>query len=462
MRFLMYQGETLYRPTVRVFVANMQQGFVKPCKYKLESQLRGVKGEKYLQERLALKTYLMLSDIENLDVEWATGEYTNLWAELHEQTSDVALVELKKRMQPFVAYYLRLLAEKKVTPVPPNDQIVQKARAVLQAVPVRQRYYAQFVDAIGEERYDPQGDNSRANRKYPPLRLDDLFKDRPEVLKVLSSRQFKAKNVWLEVAGPYTDKGHYAIVANIEHAVDILEAEAWVVPLSPEERGDRVAVNVAKLAEDYEQRYIQVWKDFLMDLVIEPPGSVKEAIDQYAELRKPEWPLLRVLRAVEDHTQWKRELEGAGQNNNKLLTRALNRKLNQKITSKTRGLRWDLDVNKIAGRASVVPATFRKAVAFGVPQDAVQSPGATPIGQTGLAQYMDLLGGLREKMVAAEDKEPGIGVQIVAIDLQNAMKEVDALLQPVDDMARTTLAPVLINALNVGGKITRPPTAGAR
>jgi len=36
----MYSGDQVYRPLIRVYVANMQQGFVKPCKYYLERKLR--------------------------------------------------------------------------------------------------------------------------------------------------------------------------------------------------------------------------------------------------------------------------------------------------------------------------------------------------------------------------------------------------------------------------------------
>jgi type VI secretion system protein ImpL len=456
MQFIMYSGQEVYKPLVRVFVSNMQQGFVKPCKYSLESKLRAVRGDEYLEERNALKTYLMLSEVEHLDVEWATGKYTNIWAELHEQTSDVALPDLKKKMRQHIKYYFQLLKDKKVTPVPPNEAIVTKARKVLQSVPVRKRYYSMFVDVLSREKYDPAGDNSRANSKYPSIRLDDLFKDRPEVLKFLSSKTYKKTKTWLEVEGPYTDKGHYAVLGNIKEGAAVLEREKWVVPLTAEERGDRVAVNIAKLSEDYEQRYVASWKDFLVDLVVEPPGSVKEAIDLYAALREPEWPYLRVLRNVEDHTQWKRDqkaLQNEGAN------RAINRRINQEITRRAKGLRFNVDVKKIAGRLSVVPGTFKKTVAVGVPQDTNAGPASAPLTETPLAQYMELLGAIREKMVVAEDKQPGVGVQVVALDLQNAMKEADALLKPADDMARATLTELFTNPLNVGGKIPTPTPA---
>ena len=456
-RFLMYSGDAIYRPLIRVYVANMQQGFVKPCKYYLERQLKSIKGERYYLEREQLKKYLMLSDVKNLDVDWATGQFVALWAELQKSTSDVAIVDLKKRMLPHVRYYFELIkpqtglvdvgeAQKpRAKPVKANEKIVAGARKTLQAVPVRKRYYSLFVDAISWELYDPAGDPVRANLQYPPVTLDTMFTDRPEVKNFLTSKQFKASKKWLEVPGPYTDKGHYAVLANIKEAEKLLEREQWVVPLTAEERGDRVAANVARMADDYEQRYIQAWKDFLKDIDVKSPANLKEAIELFAQLQRPEWPYLRVLRAVEDHTQWKKDYANTGKASN-----LVNRRLNRAVTSKTRGLRFNLDVNKIAGRASRVPNAFKKTVGFGVPED---SSTRAPLNETSLAQYMELLGTLREKMVQTLDKEPDATVNVVARDLQQAVKETEALLQTRDDTAKRSLLPLLQRPLNVGGKI---------
>ncbi|MBI4699656.1 MAG: type VI secretion system membrane subunit TssM [Deltaproteobacteria bacterium] len=427
-----------------------------PCKYKLELTLKDAKGADYLQERLALKTYLMLSDVENLDVEWATGRLTVLWADLHAAASDVAAAELRRRAQPLIAYYLQLLKDKKVTPVPPNEKLVTRVRAVLGDVPVRRRFYAQFVEVLIHEKYDPAGDNSRSNRKFPPVTLEAMFTDRPEVLRLLTSKTFKREKKWLDVPGPYTDKGHVAVLSYVDDGLAILQSEAWVVPLTPEERGDRVAVNLARVSEDYELQYVDAWKKFLEDLEVEPPANLREATKLFDVLKTPEIPYLRVLRRLEDHTQWKKNpFENEKQADK--AAKLINRKINQKLSSKTKGLRWGVDVRKLEGKVSAIPNTFRKTVAFGVPQDQAAGPAGAPLGETPLAQYVALLGELREKMLDALDRDPEAGYQLVGQDLQVALRQSKALLEPFDDTARTALLPLLQNPFNIGGKLLRGP-----
>jgi type VI secretion system protein ImpL len=460
MGFLMYSGDKMYRPTVRVYVANMQQGFVKPCKYFLERRLKASKGDKYVEERLALKTYLMLNDVEHLDVEWATGMYTALWAELNKSTSDIALVDLKKKMRPHVRYYLELIKAQegkkpRAKPVPANRKIVKRARDVLQAVPVRRRYYALFVDSVSHELYDPSGDNIRSNQQFPPVSLDIMFTDRPEVLTFLASKQKKEKKKWFEVLGPYTDKGHYAVLANIKEAGALLESEQWVVPLTAEEKGDRVLANVKLLADDYELKYVAAWKDFLLDLEVKSPANLKEAIQLYGDLQKPEWPYLRILRKLEDHSQWKRDVSALSNEKGQSIA---NQKLNRALSKRTKGLRFGLDVKKIAGRVSKVPNSFKKTVGFGVPQDGSKSP----LNETPLAQYMEQLSKLREKMVQATEQNPEASVNIVARDLQESVKFTEALLAPTDDMAKRAMRPLLQLPLNVAGKIRLTITPSLR
>ncbi len=462
MTWLMYQGDNkkFKKSVASVFVAKMQQGFVRPCKHKLGSQLMATKGERYLTERLTLKKFLMLHYVEHLDVEWATGVYTNLWAELRESTSNVGRDQLKKLMRPHVAYYFKLLKAKRFTPVALSEQdqsAVTNARKILSSVPVRKRYYAMFVDVVSHQKYNPAGDNSRSNKMFPPVTLEVLFTDRPKVLKWLSSKTFLKTKTWLAVPGPYTAKGGYAVLSNVKSGIEVLKREAWVVPLSKEEKSSHlVAKNVANVAEDYEQKYIGEWKKFLMDLELKQPADVKEAIALYDNkpdgngMRRPEWPLLRILRNLEDHTQWKL---GNKVFDNKRVNQAANRRINESLTKRI-GLKLNIDVKKkIGGKVSEIPSTFKKVVGYGFPQESANAP----LTETALAKYMERIGRIREKMVAASDKDPNVKVQVFALDLRNAMKETDASLEPFGDLARMVLKPLLVGALNVGGKIR--PTA---
>jgi type VI secretion system protein ImpL len=442
MGWTMYQGETIYRPAVTAYVKILQDGFVLPCKLRLEERLKVVTGNAYLRERTDLKTYLMMSDIEHLDVEWEAGKLTSLWAEILRPTSNLAEVDLKKMLVGHVAYYLLLLKEKKVLPLDPDAALVTKARTTLQDVPVQKRYFDLFVNSLSDEKYDEAGDSSLANRKYPPISLNDMFKtDRADVLKVLTSKRYAREKRWQEIEGPYTDKGHFAVLDNIAEGATLLEREQWVVPLKDSEKGDQIPTNLKRLAEDYDDRYIEEWNDFVADVQVSSPANVKEAIEAYNTLIKAEWPYLRILRFLEDHTQWKKERSLLDK---KPVNKLLEDRINRRIQSET-GLRIPVKIEALKSRVSRVPAAFRKTVEFGIPVDTRGGP----ISDTPLAKYILVLSALRDDMQKISDSTPNPDVRILGEKLADASQKADALLQPFDDRARTLVSPLLQNPLRV-------------
>jgi type VI secretion system protein ImpL len=456
--FLMYSGHEIYPQLLRLYIKNMQDGFVMPCKFKLESELSSIKGvpENYARERRMLKAYLMLSDVAHLDVDWAIGQYVPLWAKLNQSTNDIAIIDLRKRMQPHVNYYFELIkpgddGKAAATFVPQNDKVVDYARKVLTSVPPRKRYYAMFVNTIEVELNDDMQDEVRSNLRYPPTSLDAMFSDRKEVLGWLKSSQNEANKGYYQVAGPYTDKGHAAVINNIDEAGKLLEREQWVVPLTPEEQGEQLVRNIALLGEDYDQNYIAAWKGFLQDLQVRIPNDLNEAMKLYSGdeddgMRKAPYPYVRVIRQIEDHTQWKKtEFE------DKRVTNIVNRKLNQKLTSRT-GLRFGVDVYKIGGKLSKVPPAFKALVSFGLPS------GTTVTQETPLNTYLEKLNGLRRKMESALITQRDAGPNAVIIDINRTVEESIALLKPLDQMAQVTLLPLLMSPLNVGGKVKTPAT----
>ncbi len=289
MKWWMYQGEVIEGAAVAEYVKVMQNAMVKPVRGKLEDKIKLIKGEHYLADRTVLKVYLMLSDPEHLDVDpdadddekndgTEVGAITRAWAEHLKTYSDLDELTLRIKIRPHVRYYLKLLKSKRVAPVPRNDKLVLAAQKTLQGVPVAKRYYDLFVNALSEERYVEGGDDLRSNRKYPPVTLADVFIDKPDALKVITSKQFQKEKRYKEVEGPYTEKGHYRAIRNVKEGGDLLAREAWVVPLGPEEQLARVPVNLKHLAEEYDQRYSEQWNDWQLDINVQQPATVKEAI----------------------------------------------------------------------------------------------------------------------------------------------------------------------------------------
>ncbi len=126
-------------------------------------------------------------------------------------------------------------------------------------------------------------------------------------------------------------------------------------------------------------------------------------------------------------------------------------KLNQPLASKT-GLRFNVDVNKIAWKLSKVPATFKSAVSFGVPPEASRNP----LNETPLSAYMELLNTLKQKMLAAQQTQRDVSVNAVILDLNKTVTQAEALLKPQDQLAQSALLPLLMAPLNVGGKLKLP------
>ena len=472
MGWFMYRGEDVYRSTVAVYVASLQQGFGVPARSRLEERLKIAKGDPYLRERLDLKTYLMLGGehlclppgpasvtepdcklggkpgyIDWAAVEWATGRYVSIWAEALRSTSNMGESELKKLLAPHVRYYFTLVAKGQVTPLPTSPELVERVRKVLLAVPVRRRYYDIFVNSIVDDKYDESGDATRANRKYPPLTLADLFVDRPDVLKVLSSKKLKDTKIWAEIEGPYTEKGHYMVAQNIAEGATYLEREGWVVPLTNEEKGDRVAANIKNLASDYEEKYKQTWTDWLKDITVQQPATVKQAIELYKTLTTPDWPYLRILRAVEDHTQWKR---GSAVLNEGAAAKLASQKISTKASQLT-GFRLNIDVRKIGDRVSEVPDTFKRLIEFGVPPDKAGT--SAPITDTPLQKYTNVLEGLRNEMQKVEDATPNVDARVLQERIVDAYKQTDAEIQPFDDKAKEVLTPWLLTPYRLNGVI---------
>ena len=458
----MYQGDTVDGPAIAEYVKVMQAGFVRDVKQKLEARLKLVKGDHYLQERNLLRTYMMLSDVEHLDVDvdanddensdgTEVGALTVLWAEVLRPISNIAEIDLKAKIRPHVRYYLKLLKSKRVAPLPASEALVNATRTTLQKVPVAKRYYDLFVNSLIDEKFDEGGEDVISNRKYPYISLGDMFTDRTDVLKVITSARFQKEKRWKEVEGPYTDKGHYRVLKNVAEGVMLLEREQWVVPLSAEEKGDRVPLNLKHLAQDYDQRYIEAWTDWMSDLVVQSPATVKEAIELYATLSRPEWPYLRIFRKLEDHTQWRKD-KSVFENDE--LTREANRRLMERAATASRGLRVQIDLKKIGNdHTSIVPPTFKRTVEFGVPATGASS-------DSPLAKYLSRVEAVRGQLSRQSDAGGTLDPRQVNEQLDDALKEAQDLLQPFDDKAKSLLTPLLTNPLKI--VTSRLPTTGAQ
>jgi type VI secretion system protein ImpL len=247
-------------------------------------------------------------------------------------------------------------------------------------------------------------------------------------MKIMTSAQYQKDKKWKEVEGPYTERGHYAVLRNVATGMGLLERDAWIVPLGPDETKEKIAANINTLANDYEKKYIDAWQEFMVDVTVKSPGTLREAIDLYAILAKPPWPFLQLLRRLEDHTQWptaKKDLDAEWQ---KKGIANVNRRIKDKFRQKTGGLIIDFDIKRMGDRQAILPGLFEKTVAFGVPQGSRTGPAGGNITATALAKYISNLDQLRNDMQRLLDDNDKATPNVMQTNILKAAKEAEALV----------------------------------
>ena len=114
------------------------------------------------------------------------------------------------------------------------------------------------------------------------------------------------------------------------------------------------------------------------------------------------------------------------------------------IQGKTGGIRVNIpDIKKLGDRVSAIPGTFKRTVDFGVPT------GGIPSSEVPLAKYLSRLDTLRGEFKRLEDTTPNVDARLVSDKLDDATREVTALLQPYDEKAKTLLQRLLVAPLTI-------------
>ncbi len=251
--------------------------------------------------------------------EWEKGRLTQLWADyLRRSSSDVSEQDLKAKLFDHVSFYVDLLKNNQATGEELKPQLVESVRDKLTRVGSAKAYYDKFVTVLMDQKYDENGDATPDNLQYPPITLQTIFSDRPEVLARVKSqsREGRQRRVG-QGQGPYTYKGHEQVLASLENGPSELEREKWVVPLTSEEekQGERIKRELERVRQDYDTEYITQWVNFFRDVDVQVPANNKEAIGEFKVLSTPDWPYQRLLRTLADNTQFdevaeKSEAEG--------------------------------------------------------------------------------------------------------------------------------------------------------
>lgn len=448
----MYQGEELFDAALSQYLHSLRQGFVLRVKEALENRMPG-KGADYLEEYNTLKTYLLLDDpvhIQDYD-QWQTGRLTQEWAALLRTGSgDTSEKELRAALFPHTSYYTQLLKRGLVKGEEVSQDTVAKTRDVLTRVGPSQRYYAQYVYSLVDERIDEAGEATIDNLKYPPITLNDLFKDRTEVLNKLGSKLKRRENKYQQIRGPYTEPGHVEVLNRLKEGYARIERELWVVPLTSEEKRqpEKIKQALERVRQDYDSAYIAEWTEFFRDIDVVIPANNIEAIDEFKVLATPDWPYWRLLKALRDNTQFEDETAkaNAAAADGGVLDQVKTR-VKRRIDSR---LRTPGASDLLSGeggekeRVDPVPAKFKSMVDFGFPEAPKEGEPPPP---SGLGEYVGQLEQLAGEMTIIEEG-PSNADPVKATEMfEKAVGDTEQKILSLDRFGQELMRELLMNPL---------------
>jgi type VI secretion system protein ImpL len=430
----------LYARIRGVYIAILNQGFIRPTKWQLERKLDRATGTEYLTDYNNFKAYLLLGDRIHLqeNAEWEKGRLIQSWAELLGAIKgDVSEPELEARLLEHVAQYVDLVKNAEAQGETLDERLCSSVRDRLTRGGSALRYYDQFVTALIDQRADETAPPSLQNRQYPPFSLASVFADRPEVLTRVRSRRHEQDGRWVLVEGPYTRKGHDQVLLSLEQGRKRLDVETWVLPFTDEEKkaGDVIARILAQTRTAYDAQYIRQWETFFSDIDVQVPTSNEDALAELQILTTPDWPFQRLLQVLADNTQFddvldRPEAEGGLAGDGGVIDKLRRREAHR------------MDPKARAG--DPVSEKFRSMAGFGVLAAHPRSEGAAPPAPAALDAYVDALVSLVAKLKTTR----GV-VDAPAADMlfASAAETTWKLIQKMDSTGRDLMKPLLLAPL---------------
>ncbi len=420
LRWGMYTGEILHPALTDAYAGHLERGMASPARKKLELQLstigmsQSIPPSQYGEMYDGLKLYLMLTQIEHLDLDWATPRLTRLWGEiLHDERA-----ETLERMTPHVRYYLELIQSERIPKWPEQSKLVSKARSVLLRAPQLDRIYDLLV--------------REANEQVAPIRRENIFYG--SVAPYVTSKKE------LVVQGAYTREGWDRIHKLLGTERNRLTGEKWVLGEKEERAQKDIDKQIANLTKLYFDRFQAAWRAFLADLVVERPKDSTTALDELNALSEPEWPYMRLIRILHENTTLPIEELKSTQ---ETIVEVAEEKIKEKLTGQK--------AEKEEPRTMSPP----EKVFFPLTSFAIAKEGSEA-STTGLSQYQGIIAKLVGILSDLRDSDTPTNTSEIEKEFQSAFRAVSALLAGQDGFTRPLISPLLLRPIMGAWRQQRP------
>lgn len=417
-RWWMYTGDKLYTPSRDTFVRMHELHVSEPVHADVRGGLEGlastntVPPDQFRKYYDYLKLYLMMSNPDRLDTDWAASRLSQHWNRVTGAGDDIG-----KAMSANLQHYVVLVKRKEAAPWKADESIVARSRTILLRAPRLERLYEILVQD--------------ANHDIAPIRRQDIFYG--TVAPFVISRAEKV------VEGAYTKLGWGMVRTLLTAQQSRLVDEGWVLGQERELAAGELNKQINDLKTLYFARFTQAWVDFLNDMEVHQPENAQVGLDELQALSEPMWPYQRLVKALADNVVLDVEEDPSSVADGvieKIKTVAVKK-------AAAKGL-MDAGTAPAAKQREVSPVerAFQPILAFGVPPEGGKSD-----SPTGLAQYQQLLAKLVGVLTDLRDAETSPDTGKLATEFEQAFRAATSLLTTQDGFTRPILSPYIMRPI---------------
>lgn len=355
-----------------------------------------------------LKLYVMFTQPEHLDKEFATRRLSTVWARAFRSDSESD----QQRLAAHAARYVNGLANDRSWAWTPDTTALSRAQGKLSMLPIDELRFSWLNDAA-------QG--------APPIRPEKIFYG--------PSQPYWKTRGDVEVPGLYTALGWEKVRPLLESPDARLELEPWVLGQKSMIEGDESRENAAKRLRDlYFQRYVAAWSDFFAGLDVAAPTDMPSALLELRALAEADGPYVRLFRTLSENVR-------LDISPSTLLGKATQKagELADQAKAKLTGG----DAGAPERPISSVERHFQPLLRFAFGDSPSGKADGAP---TGLAQYLVQLSTLQVSLsqLAESKAEPSADF---AAELSRTAAAVQILLGGADPRSRLILEPLLMNPI---------------
>ena len=354
-----------------------------------------------------LKLYLMLTQTEYLQVDYAKPKLAEVWARAYNSRAAAD----QQKLAAHAGRYLAALKRDKTWAWTTDATTLSLAQGRLGSLPVEELRYGWLTEAA---------------EGAPPIRPEKIFFG--------ASAQYWTAHGNVEVPGMYTALGWQKVRTVLESPDVRLEFEPWVLGKSAADAQDSKESAALRLREIYFQRYVAAWADFLVGLDVLPPENMQGALEELRVLTETEGPYVRLFRTVRENVRLdigSTSLLEKGKAKGKEVLAAA--------------------VNKIGGDAGApepreISAVERHFAPFLIFASGSATGASSDGAPSGLSQYLAHLGTLEVSLTQLAESQQASGAEF-GTELSRTAAAVQRMLGGTDPRTRMILEPLLMNPI---------------